>query len=141
MNDDFIRDHNMELIRDDDIGDFWGGDDVQGGHHFDVFVTAGEEGPSPRQIEHYRNLVRSFDRILSESTAALQQSLHESIDPQHTGYRDLPIQVIFVSVLRDGDENDIELTYEIERRVFFFKKRLSAVVCLKNNRLTETILN
>ncbi|MCB2230550.1 hypothetical protein KQH82_07530 [bacterium] len=141
MNDDFIRDLNLELIQDDDIGDFWGGDDVQGEHHFEVFITADEDGPSPRQIEHYRNMVSAFDRILTESTSALQQKLRESIDPQHARYRDLPIQIIFVSVLKDDDESDIELTCEIERKAFLFKKRLSAVVCLKDNRLTETILN
>ena len=141
MLDDFIRQKEMMFVKGKDMPDFWGGVDSHGDHSYELFFTAGKaEGPSHGQLATYNSFLESVDEVCGEIHTRVKALLLSAGPEVWQRYKNSPLGLLFVSVFPEHSEDDIELTCEISRKGFLFRKRKSMVARIRDNTVVSVNL-
>jgi len=136
MQNEFIDDKGLEFVAGKDTDDFWGGADECGSQRFELYIQAGEDGPSQVQVSRYDAFIERFDDICVELQGKFE-SLLKTLDAA-TAVRFAKARVLIDIVLirAENTGDDIELSCRAVVRKFIFRKRMLIGVGITNNHVT-----
>jgi hypothetical protein len=131
---DFVEEKELEFIESTETGDFWGGVDECGEHFYELYVTAGKDGPTPAQVHRYRVLCEKLDVVYNSIRERFRSQVGMEAGLRNK-WQHATVALDIVSVYEDGSKVEIDICGRGSRRVLFFSRHLDFVVGLRDNQI------
>ncbi len=136
MQEEFIDEKGLEFVAGKETDDFWGGVDECGSQRFELYIQAGEEGPSPVQVSRYEAFVERIDDICFELQNKFSYLLKTLDNSTAEKFAKAKVLIDIVLVRKENTGDDIELSCRAVVRRFIFRKRMLIGAGITNNHVT-----
>jgi len=137
LDQDFIDRLQLEWVKSPDTGDFWGGVDDWEDQSFELFFTAGEDGPSAEQVDRYNSLRDHLGTVIGQVDSRLRSYLVSLEASSAEKWRNSPVELSIVSFYQVGADADVDLCCRVSRRVLFFTRSIDFVAGLRDNQIVS----
>ena len=137
MKKEIIEGKRFEYTKGGERGDFWAGVDRCGRNSFEVFFTAGKEGPTPGQILTYTSFLERSSEVLKELQTQFEAFRNGLKSEEREIYVNALIEIDIVNVNQPLSECDIEMACSASNGRFIFRKSIWFLVGIRSGRITK----
>lgn len=141
MEEDFIREKDLEYGEDPELGKFWIGVDSYNSMKWELHFEADGDGPKLEQINKYKRFLADFDTIFQNIKKHITPQIPNSIKINSSGDGDINVEIDIVCLKEIQSNADIEIACCFAYRKLIFKKRLFFLASIKDNKVISVVGN